>query len=119
MPAQSCTTPSSTLAACFRFRILCVRVGHRTDRFRESGYFFAIMASWKKPDPELLPIHRPRCPNCQTRMITAAVSDGPEGFEQRTFKCLKCARTDQRLLASDPLKSDALGWLSGELGRTD
>jgi hypothetical protein len=52
------------------------------------------------------------------RMITAAVSDGPEGFERRTFKCTKCAHTDDQLLVSDPLKSDAVGWLSGELGRT-
>jgi hypothetical protein len=82
-------------------------------------YFFAIMVSWKKPDPELLPIHRPRCPNCQSRMITVAVSDGPEGFEHRTFKCLKCAHIDIRVLVSDPLKSDSVGWLSGELGRAD
>jgi hypothetical protein len=78
------------------------------------------MGNWKKPDPELLPIHRPRCPKCQMRMIAAAVSDGPEGFELRKFKCLKCAHTGQQLVASDPLKiSDVVGWLSGELGRTD
>jgi hypothetical protein len=75
------------------------------------------MGSWKKSDPELLPIHRPRCPDCQTRMMTDAVSDGPQGFEQRTFKCFKCGHTDKRVLVSDPLKSDALGWLSGELDR--
>jgi tRNA(Ile2) C34 agmatinyltransferase TiaS len=77
------------------------------------------MAIWKKPDPELLPIHRPRCPNCQTRMMTAAVLDGPQGFEQRTFKCSKCARTETQMLVADPLKSNAVGWLSGELGRTN
>jgi hypothetical protein len=53
------------------------------------------------------------------RMITAAISDGPEGFELRTFKCWKCTHTGQQLVGSDPLKSDAMGWLSGELGRTD
>jgi hypothetical protein len=46
-------------------------------------------------------------------MITAAVSDGTEGFEHRTFKCVKCA------MASDPLRSNAVGWLEGELGRSD
>ena len=78
-----------------------------------------VMASWRKPNPELLPVHRPPCPKCQRRMTTTAVSDGPEGFEHRKFECLKCSVTEVRTLASDPLKSDALRWLSGELGRTD
>src|SRR5258705_13563302 len=73
------------------------------------------MGSWKKPDPELLPVQRPLCPKCQKRMTTTAVSDGPEGFEHRKFECLKCSVTEVRTLASDPLKSDALRWLSGEL----
>jgi hypothetical protein len=73
------------------------------------------MESWKKPDPELLPILRPRCPKCQMRMITAAVCDGPDGFERRTFKCLKCAYTDDQMLVSDPLKAGAAGWLRSEL----
>jgi len=77
------------------------------------------MGSWKKPDPELLPVQRPLCPKCQKRMTTTAVSDGPEGFERRRFECLKCTVTEIRMLASDPIKSDALRWLSGELGRTD
>jgi hypothetical protein len=51
-------------------------------------------------------------------MITTAVSDGPEGFEHRRFECLKCTVTEIKTLASDPLKSDALRWFSGELGRT-
>ena len=75
------------------------------------------MGSWRKPDPELLPVHRPLCPKCHKRMTTTAVSDGPEGFELRRFECLKCAVTETRTLASDPLKSDALRWLSGELRR--
>jgi hypothetical protein len=52
-------------------------------------------------------------------MTTTAVSDGPEGFELRRFEGLKCAVTETKTLASDPLESDALRWLSGELGRTD
>lgn len=76
------------------------------------------MATPKKPDPELLPIGRPRCPKCQMRMVTADVSPGPEGFEHRTFDCLKCGHSESRVIACDPLRSDALGWLSGELGRS-
>jgi hypothetical protein len=77
------------------------------------------MGSWKKPDPELLPLHRPLCPKCQKRMTTTAVSDGPEGSELRRFECLKCAVTEIRTLASDPIKSEAVLWLSGELRRPD
>jgi hypothetical protein len=74
------------------------------------------MGTAQKPDPELLPIGRPRCPKCHTRMVTADVSSGPEGFEHRTFDCLKCGHTESKVIACDPLKSDAVGWLSGELG---
>jgi hypothetical protein len=50
-------------------------------------------------------------------MALVDVAPGPEGFEQRTFECLKCDHMQTQLIACDRLKSDALGWLSGELGR--
>ena len=68
-----------------------------------------------KPSPELLPIQRPRCPQCTTRMKATDVVPGPDGFERWTFECLKCGQTDTNVIASDPLKSEAIGWLSGEL----
>jgi hypothetical protein len=49
-------------------------------------------------------------------MTTMSVSDEPNGFESRAFECSKCGHSETRKLASDPLKTDALGWLSGELG---
>jgi len=67
-----------------------------------------------RPDPEFLPIHRPRCPDCQTRMVTAAVSSGAEGFEHRTFQCPSCGHRETRVMASDPFQPDATGWSSDE-----
>jgi hypothetical protein len=52
-------------------------------------------------------------------MITVDVSAGPEGFERRTFECLKCGDNLSKVIACDPLKSKAVGSLSGELGRTE
>jgi hypothetical protein len=52
-------------------------------------------------------------------MKTASVSNGPKGFEKRAFECPSCGQAETRMLASDPLKTDALRWLSGELGRSD
>ena len=75
------------------------------------------MLGVEKPPPELLPTNRPRCPDCHARMITTAVADGPEGLEQRTFECAKCGHTETRTGASDPLKSNAVGWIEGELRR--
>jgi hypothetical protein len=67
-----------------------------------------------KPDPELLPIHRPRCPDCQMRMITADVFSGPEGFEHRTFECSRCGHSETRITTPDPLQPGATGWANGE-----
>jgi hypothetical protein len=51
------------------------------------------------------------------RMITVAIASGPEGFERRTFKCPKCGHGETGMVASDPLRSDAAGWIAGELRR--
>jgi hypothetical protein len=52
-------------------------------------------------------------------MLTLGVEDAPDGFENRTFGCRKCHRTETRLLAADPMKGGAVGWLSGELGQPE
>jgi ribosomal protein S27AE len=63
----------------------------------------------------LLAIQRLRCPKCQTRMILARISQGPSGFELRRFDCSKCDHVEQIVIASDPMKSRAVGWFAGEL----
>jgi hypothetical protein len=63
----------------------------------------------------LTAIARPRCTRCQTRMMLERVSPGPIGFEHRLFECPKCDHVEMSVIASDPLKSKAAGWLFGEL----
>ena len=75
------------------------------------------MGRAEKPASELPSTSRPRCPKCKMRMVTASVSPGPEGFERRIFDCRKCGHSEANMIACDPLRSDAVGWISGELGR--
>ncbi|SIO10589.1 hypothetical protein SAMN05443247_02027 [Bradyrhizobium erythrophlei] len=58
---------------------------------------------------------RPMCPACKHRMALARISPGERGFEERTFECSTCGRTETISIAVDPMKSDAVGWLAGEL----
>jgi hypothetical protein len=62
----------------------------------------------------LTAIERPRCPRCQTRMMLERVSSGPIGFEHRLFECPKCDQVEI-VIACDPLKSTAAGWLASDL----
>lgn len=68
-----------------------------------------------KPDPELLPI-RPRCPKCQTRMISTDVVVEANGFEDRTLECISCGHIETRRTATGPLVSPpAVAGTKGEL----
>jgi hypothetical protein len=48
-------------------------------------------------------------------MMLERVSPGSIGFEQRLFECPKCDRVETQIIASDPFKSTAAGWVAGEL----
>jgi hypothetical protein len=48
-------------------------------------------------------------------MITARVSGQAMGCENRMFRCAKCGHSETRMVASEPLQSDGLGWLKREL----
>jgi hypothetical protein len=61
----------------------------------------------------LLTIERPRCPKCDTKMVLAQVARGPSGFDIRTFDCAKYDHARIVTVATDPTKSEKLGWLGG------
>jgi predicted nucleic acid-binding Zn ribbon protein len=65
--------------------------------------------------PSLLPVERPRCPRCQNRMALAQILPGPPGFDLRKFECDNCDHIVTLTVATDPMKSDKVGWLAGEL----
>ena len=65
--------------------------------------------------PFLTDIERLRCARCKTRMMLERVSSGPIGFEQRLFECPKCDHVQIKIIASDPIKSNAAVWLAGDL----
>jgi hypothetical protein len=48
-------------------------------------------------------------------MMLERATAGPTGFEKRLFECPKCDNVEISVIASDPLKSKAIGWLAGEL----
>jgi hypothetical protein len=96
-----------------------------TDRHRLSSVTESVVlppeARWNAMTDypaaiQLSAIQQLRCPKCRARMKLARVSSGPIGFELRTFDCAKCDRVEQIVVAlDDPMKSDAVGWFSGEL----
>ncbi len=60
-------------------------------------------------------VERPMCPACKHRMGLSRISPGQRGFEERTFECGTCHRTELVAFPVDPMKTDAVGWLAGEL----
>jgi hypothetical protein len=59
---------------------------------------------------------RPMCPTCKHRMGLGRISPGKRrGYEERTFECATCHRTEKLSFAADPMKPDSVGWLASEL----
>jgi hypothetical protein len=71
--------------------------------------------SHTRPEPSLIPIERPRCPQCSNRMMLAGISPASEGYDSRTFACTKCDHMLTRTVARDPMKSETAGWRYSEL----
>jgi hypothetical protein len=60
-------------------------------------------------------IESPRCPRCYGRMMLARTRPRRLNFDARTFECVRCDHVETTLVAADPMRSDTLGWLLGEL----
>jgi hypothetical protein len=61
-------------------------------------------------------IESPACPKCQASMMLARIMPGRMKFDAHAFECIKCDHVEKVLVATDPMHSDVLGWLLGELG---
>ena len=60
--------------------------------------------------------HLTTCPNCRdSRMLLSKLETERSGFGTRTFECQKCGRVQTTVVSSDPMTSEARGWLAGEL----
>jgi ribosomal protein S27AE len=60
-------------------------------------------------------ILRPHCPNCRFEMALSRVFPWRATLDLRTFECGKCGHVEKAVAEIDPMKSNALGWLLGEL----
>jgi len=69
------------------------------------------------PKPILPPRRttRRRCFVCQAPMKIQLITAARVGFEHWTLRCTSCGRIDQMQVNTDPLQSEALGWIEGEL----
>jgi hypothetical protein len=65
--------------------------------------------------PSQILIHHPRCPKCTNRMMLARIAPGSRGFDVRTFECANCEHIQIVTVATDPMKSDAVKWMAGQL----
>jgi hypothetical protein len=52
-------------------------------------------------------------------MNLARIMPGPKGFDLRNFECQKCDNVVTVTVATDPMKSNNVGWLAGELKPPD
>jgi hypothetical protein len=48
-------------------------------------------------------------------MTLLRIRPGRLNFDARTFECVKCSHVEKILVATDPMQSDLLGWIFGDL----
>jgi len=74
-----------------------------------------IDASPSEPVASTAPLGRLRCPKCRARPTVQSVVEIRSGFEYLTLRCTSCALVYDAQVHTDPLKSDARGWIDSEL----
>ena len=72
------------------------------------------------PDPQTPTLShraaaRPRCLKCQSRMEVQRITAARPGFEHWTLRCVKCGLINEAQVSTDPMKSDAAGWVDSDL----
>jgi hypothetical protein len=55
------------------------------------------------------------CKMCAAAMVSARITPARLGINARTFECPQCDHVEKVLEAADPIQSNVLGWLFGEL----
>jgi uncharacterized Zn finger protein len=57
----------------------------------------------------------PRCPKCRSRPTVQSVIPIRSGFEYLTLRCTTCGLVYDAQVHTDPMMSDARGWIDSEL----
>jgi hypothetical protein len=52
---------------------------------------------------------------CQGSMTLLCIGPARVNFDARTFECVRCSHVEEILVETDPMQSDVLGWLFGDL----
>jgi hypothetical protein len=73
------------------------------------------MSELPKPTLPLRRTTHRHCSVCQSPMEIQHITEARAGFEHWTLRCARCGHIDQVQMSTDPLKSDASGWMTGEL----
>jgi hypothetical protein len=55
------------------------------------------------------------CKMCAAVMVSTRIAPARLGINARTFECQQCNYVEKVLEAADPIQSNVLGWLFGEL----
>ena len=73
------------------------------------------MSEFPKPVLPQRRTTRRRCLVCQSPLEVQRIAAARAGFEHWTLRCISCGRIDQMQVSTDPLESEAPGWIEGEL----
>lgn len=58
---------------------------------------------------------RLRCPRCEAPVVVQRATRVRPGFEHLTLRCPECGNIHQAQAQTDPMRSEAIGWLCSDL----